>query len=97
MKELRFAPEAVHDLTRLRAFLEEKNPAAAKRAAARILQVAAVLVAHPELGRAVDDADVPDLREVLAPFGSGAYVLRYRIDDETVVVARVWHSREQRE
>ena len=30
------------------------------------------------------------------PFGIGAYVLRYRIHDETVVVIRVWHSREVR-
>ena len=27
----------------------------------------------------------------------GAYVLRYRIDEDAVVVARVWHSREARE
>jgi plasmid stabilization system protein ParE len=33
---------------------------------------------------------------VVAPFGRGAYVLRYRIDDDAVVVLRVWHSREER-
>jgi plasmid stabilization system protein ParE len=33
----------------------------------------------------------------MAPFGSGAYVLCYRIDPDAIVIARVWHSREERE
>jgi plasmid stabilization system protein ParE len=36
-------------------------------------------------------------RELFIPFGAGAYVLRYRIDRDTVIVIRVWHSREARE
>ena len=97
MKELRLAPDAVQDLARLRAFLGEKSSAAAERAAARILQVATLLVEQPELGRPVEDEELPGLREILAPFGGGAYVLRYRIDADAVVIARVWHSREERE
>jgi plasmid stabilization system protein ParE len=97
MKALRFAPDAVQDLVRLRAVLGVKSSAAAERAASRILQVAALLVEQPELGRPVEDEDLPGLREILAPFGGGAYLLRYRIDAEAVVIARVWHSREERE
>ena len=71
----------------------QKNPGAAKRAARRILEAAAVLREQPELGRLVEGED---FRDLVAPFGAGAYVLRYRIDDDAVVVASVWHTREER-
>jgi toxin ParE1/3/4 len=93
MKPLLWLPEAVHDLVRLRAFIGEKNPGAAQRAARRIREAAAVLRERPELGRVVEGEE---FRDLVAPFGGGAYVLRYRIDDDAVVVARVWHSREER-
>jgi plasmid stabilization system protein ParE len=36
-------------------------------------------------------------RELFIPFGASAYVLRYMQEDkDTVVVVRVWHSREIR-
>ena len=36
-------------------------------------------------------------RELVIRFGSGAYVLRYRIDDQgDVIIIRVWHGRERR-
>jgi plasmid stabilization system protein ParE len=95
MKDLRFTPGAVQDLSRLRAFLSRKNRAAAARAASRILQAAAVLRDQPELGRPLEE--FPDLREIGAAFGGGAYVLRYRVDADAVVIVRVWHSREERE
>ena len=94
MMILRWTPEAVNDLARLRAFIGDKNPAAAKRAALRILEAAAVLREQPELGRAVEEED---FRDLVARFGGGAYVLRYRVDPDAVVIARVWHSREGRE
>lgn len=93
MKALRWLPEAVEDLARLREFIGRKNLAAAQRAARRILDAAAVLRQQPELGHAVEGED---FRDLVAPFGAGAYVLRYRIDADAGVVARVWHSREVR-
>lgn len=93
MRVLRWAPDAVQDLVRLREFLGHENPGAAARAALRIREAAAVLRDQPELGRAVDDED---FRDLVAPFGGGSYVLRYRIDEDAVVVVRVWHSREDR-
>lgn len=36
-------------------------------------------------------------RELFIAFGAGAYVIRYiQQDDSTVVVIRIWHSREDR-
>jgi plasmid stabilization system protein ParE len=93
VKALRWAPDAVRDLARLRDFLGPKNAAAAARAAERILQAAATLRETPELGHVVEGED---WRELLVPAGRIAYVLRYRIDEDAVVIARVWHSREDR-
>ena len=94
MKALRWTPGALQDLVRLRDFLGPKNPSAAARAAERILQAAATLRENPELGHAVEDEP---WRELVASAGRTAYVLRYRIDDDAIVIARVWHSREERE
>ncbi len=48
---------------------------------------------NPELGHVVEDED---WRELVTPAGRTAYVLRYRIDEDAVVIARVWHGREDR-
>ena len=96
MKPLNWTPVALRGLARVREFLGRENPSAAQRAVRRIRRAADVLRRHPELGRPCEDDAFPDLREVVAPFGRGAYVIRYRIDRNAVVVLRVWHSREDR-
>ena len=88
-------PEAADDIERLFEFLVEKNPVAAARAARTILSGAERLLLQPEQGRRLDDET--GRRELFLPFGAGAYVLRYRLHYETIVVVRVWHSRENRE
>ncbi|HTP49433.1 MAG TPA: type II toxin-antitoxin system RelE/ParE family toxin [Anaeromyxobacteraceae bacterium] len=92
---LLWTPGAVRDLARLRKLLQPNSPEAAERAAARIRQAAAALIEQPEIGRMVGDALA--LRDLVASFGGGAYVLRYRIYSDAVVIARVWHSREDRD
>ncbi len=86
--------EAVEDLERLRVFLARHSPQAARRAAKRIKNAAAMLRKYPGLGRPVEDP--PGFRDLAAAFGAGAYILRYRETAEGVVVVRVWHSREER-
>jgi len=94
MTRLLWLPGAVGDLARLRDFLEPRNSIAAERAAARLRHAAASLMDQPELGRSVEDA--PSLRDLVVSFGAGVYILRYRIDPDAIVIARVWHSREER-
>ena len=91
---LLWLPEAVKDLERLYEFLLEKNPSAAERVIQAIDGGARKLPAFPEIGRSMGDET--GNRELLVPFGAGAYVLRYRIHEDTVIIIRVWHSREQR-
>ena len=91
---VRWLPAALDDIRRLYDFLLDKAPAAAGRAARAIRAGADRLVDSPEIGRPL--ADRTDRRELVIPFGAGAYVLRYRIHDDKVVVIRVWHNREAR-
>ncbi|MCI0755993.1 type II toxin-antitoxin system RelE/ParE family toxin [Teichococcus vastitatis] len=96
MASLFWLPEAVADLERLLLFLHGHNPEAAGRAARAIARGADRLAVNAALGRPL--ADGTERRELLVPFASGAYVLRYRRDGgrDAVVVIRVWHSREER-
>ena len=91
---VRWLEPALDDLKRLYDFLLDKDPAAAARAARAIRVGADRLLDSPEIGRPL--ADGTGRRELVIPFGAGAYLLRYRIHDDTVVVIRVWHGREDR-
>jgi plasmid stabilization system protein ParE len=94
VSEIRWLPEALSDIERLYRFLYEKNPEAAARAAATILQGANQLKSIPSAGRPMPDET--SRREWFIAFGAGAYVLRYRLDKSVIVIIRVWHSRENR-
>lgn len=95
MPQVRWLPSALQDIQRLSAFILAKNPVAARKAIAVIRESAITLESFPEIGTPWNN-DVA-FREIFAPFGHGAYVIRYRVDrDGNVVIARVWHSKELR-
>ena len=86
-------PETLTDIERLHAFLQSKSPEAAAKAAAIILRGTIQLRTLPHVGRPMPDET--GRRELFIAFGAGAYVIRYiQQDDSTVVVIRIWHSRE---
>ena len=93
MPRLIWTPEALRDVVRLRAFLLPKNPDAARRAAATIRQGVRLLIAHPEVGRPMDDM-LPDYREWVIAFGSAGYVALYRFDKDQVVILAIRHGSE---
>lgn len=95
MPQIKWLPEALADVERLYEFLSEKSPDAAARAAKAILDGAGVFKSIPDIGRPMDDDT--GRREWVVPFGVGAFVLRYmRGESNTVVIIRVWHSKENR-
>ena len=95
MSQIKWLPEALADVERLYTFLYEKSPAAAARAAKAILDGAGFLKSIPDIGRPMDDDT--GRREWIISFGAGAFVLRYlRDENDTVVIIRVWHSKENR-
>jgi plasmid stabilization system protein ParE len=95
MPQVVWLPEALADVERLHDFLATKNAIAASNAMRCIQAAARQLETFPEIGRPMADRI---RREVFAAFGAGAYVIRYRLDEQgRPVVLRVWHTREWRE
>jgi len=88
--------KADEDLERLFEFLEEKNPLAAQKAMLAIDEGIKTLLQSPYIG--ATQRKNPAQREHYVTFGRASYVLRYRIDEakDTLVVIRIWHSRESR-
>jgi plasmid stabilization system protein ParE len=88
---LRFSPESVDDLSRLRKFIEEKNPAAAQRIANDLLLGLEKLKIFPEIGLNVERSFEPGrIRDLFI----ANYIVRYLIGDGEVVILRVWHGKE---
>lgn len=85
---LAYSEEAVADLVRLRAFIAEKDPLAAARAASELIARIENLRLFPTMGRAVELAPDPkDIRDAIF----GKYVIRYTSHPEAVVILRIWH------
>ena len=95
MARIEWTEEAREDLGRIARFLWEKDQEVANRATSEILKGIRLLKTSPRLGRPVGDET--ERRALSIPFGSGAYIVHYILrDPETVVVLRLWHSREVR-
>lgn len=96
MATVKWRERALTDVSRLYEFLYEKDTGAASRAAQVIKQGSMFLETTPKLGRPMDDAT--HRRELFIPFGSSFYVIRYFLENnDTVIIIRVWHSRENRD
>jgi plasmid stabilization system protein ParE len=93
MPQVVFAPAALCDLKRLREFLRQKDPAAAKRAAATIIKGIDMLAEHPQLGRHPEEMDA-EYRELPIGFGATGYVALYRYENDTVTVLALRHQKE---
>ncbi len=81
MPQIIITADAIQGLERCRLFLLEKNPRAAIRAAEAIKHSLNLLQAEPAKGRPLDD--LPELRELIIPFGESGYIALYRYDVTT--------------
>ncbi|MCJ2188341.1 type II toxin-antitoxin system RelE/ParE family toxin [Novosphingobium beihaiensis] len=93
MPQVIFAPAALRDLERLRAFLRPKAPEAAHKAGAAILRGVEGLGAFPRMGRLIDGMS-EHFREWPIGFGNSGYIARYRIDGDRIVILAVRHQKE---
>ncbi len=92
MPAIRYLPDALEDLERLRNFLLDTDKVAAEETVLLILDAVDVLAAHPFVGRAARDGH----RELVISRGRTGYVALYRFDEEEdrVLVAAIRHQRE---
>ena len=84
---------ALQDLMRLRAFIAEKNPAAAEKIGKDLAKRIEGLRHFPKMGRGVKNAPDP---EVIRDFAFGNYVVRYAVHAEIIAILRIWHHLEDR-
>lgn len=83
---------AILDLQRFRDFIQPHNKEAAQRAVRIIRAAVAHIAANPRIGKPVDD--LPDYHDIVVPFGASGYLLRYRIQGETIIIIALKHCKE---
>ena len=88
--QIQFTHKALRDLKRLRAFIAEKNPAAAKGMSQRLIKAIYGLAENPKIGRNLEE--LPDVRELIRD----DYVVRYTQTATAIVILNVWHGKEDR-
>ncbi len=86
-----YSPESIRDLVRLREFIEQKNPQAARRVANAILEGIEKLKIFPNMGLPVNRAPDP---KVIRDLYVGKYTIRYLVSKDSIYILRLWHGME---
>jgi toxin ParE1/3/4 len=84
---IRWTTPAVEDLTAIRDFIEERNPAAAIEVVERVFDAIEALEATPSRGR---PGRRPGTRELVLT--DVPYIVAYRVTAGTIEVLRVLHA-----
>lgn len=88
---VRYTPESINDLKRLREFIAEKNPLAAQRIANELLVGIDKLKIFPRMGIGVARAQDPEsIRDLFI----GGYTVRYLLAETEIFILRLWHDKE---
>lgn len=90
--KVQWTSKALSDLARLYDFLAPVNRNAAARTVQALTAAPMRLADHPRLGERLEEFRPREVRRSLV----GSYEIRYEIQDETIIVLRLWHAREDR-
>ena len=90
--DLDWSEDALADLDRFEAFLENQSPKLAAVVAEEIIARAQLLSRHPKLGRPLSTRE--EYRQIVMEVLGGSYVFQYRYDGKRIVILRVFHGRE---
>ena len=90
--KLVWSRKALSDLVRLYEFLATVNPQAAARTVRSLVVAPSRLRENPRIGEKLDEFDPREVRRLLV----GHYEMRYEIQESTLYVLRLWHTREER-
>jgi toxin ParE1/3/4 len=83
-----WSPLAIDDLVALRTYVEQDNPAAARRIVLHIIQnIDTLLPRSPEMAR---PGRVPGTRELIIP--GTPFIVPYRLEGNTIQILRVFHG-----
>ena len=87
-------PGAIDDLQRLEVFLAQLAETTPAEVSALIRKASRSLETFPERCRRVPGRS--NFRELFVEARSQTYVVQFRITGQSVVIVRVWHSKESR-
>ncbi|WP_055325999.1 type II toxin-antitoxin system RelE/ParE family toxin [Ralstonia solanacearum] len=90
--ELKWTSKALSDVARLYEFLAPVNKPAAARAVQALIKAPTILLTNPRVGEQLFQFEPHEVRRILV----GQYEMRYALQDETIYVLRLWHTREDR-
>jgi len=90
--QLRWTSKALCDLARLYEFLAPLNKPAAARAVQSLTKAPSMLLTNLRIGEQLFEFNPREVRRLLV----GGYEIRYEIQESTVYVLRLWHTREPR-
>jgi plasmid stabilization system protein ParE len=90
--ELKWTSKALADLARLYEFLASVNKPAAARAVQALAKAPTILLSNPRIGEQLFQFEPREVRRILV----GEYEVRYELQDSTLYVLRLWHTREDR-
>ena len=92
MRELKWTSKGLSDLARLYDFLAPVNKQAAACTVQQLAAAPTGLLQHPFIGEKLESFEPRDIRRLQI----GHYELRYEIQETTIYVLRIWHTREDR-
>jgi len=90
--KLTWTSKALSDLARLNDFLAPANQQAAARAVQALVAAPARLLVNPRIGEKLEEFEPREVRRMLI----GKVEMRYEIQDSTIYLLRLWHTREDR-
>ena len=92
LMELKWTSQALSDLTRLYEFLSTVNQQAAARTVQALTTAPTTLLDNPRIGEQLFEFESREVRRIIV----GRYEMRYEIQESTIYVLRLWHTREDR-
>jgi plasmid stabilization system protein ParE len=92
MRRVELRPAARRDMLRFERSLNRHSPKAALRMFNLVTDRILSLAEQPLKGIERQNG----FREIIIKFGKSAYMVRYRVSDDAVIVTRVWHSLQNR-
>jgi len=90
--ELKWTSKALSDLVRVYEFLAIVNKPAAARVVQSLTAAPTKLLTNPRIGEQLDEFAPRDVRRIVI----AQYEMRYEIQETTLYILRIWHTRENR-
>ncbi len=89
---LQWTSKALADLARLYEFLAPVDHHAAARVVQSLTAAPSRIIEHPRIGERLDEFVPREVRRIIV----GHYEMRYEIQQSTIFILRLWHTREDR-